>query len=321
MRKFPYSTSRILLGTLCFIMVVMIGAYPCSKIYYHAFYADAQRCITIPGLWSGFVPQGFEYDEKTQTFLISGYMKDGESASRIYVVPQEGDTYYVELKKENGNAYTGHCGGVAINGSFIYISGNKKISVFNKDDVLSGVEAKRIGSIDTGERMSFCTCANGYLLSGTFYRQGNFETPDYHHVMTPAGDENPALIWIYRLDETEEFGIGHVPIAALSVRGLVQGIEVMDDGKVILSTSYALSSSALCLYEMDDRKGSVTVDGNEIPLYYLDSENLVESVTAPPMTEEILWLDGSVYIMSESACTKYIIGKFMDGGYVFAYRF
>lgn len=321
MKKFRKIILRILLGLLCFIMVVTIGVYAWSKIHYHSFYTDAERSISIPGLWSGFIPQGFDYDEKTQTFLISGYMKDGESASRIYVVPQEGDAHFVELKKENGDAYTGHCGGVAINGSFIYISGSKSICVFDTEDVLSGAEAKQIGSIDTGERMSFCTYVNGYLLSGAFYRPGNYETPDYHHVTTPAGDENPALIWIYQADASAEFGIDNVPIAALSVRGLVQGIEVTDEGEVILSTSYGLASSALWLYEMDDRKGSVTVDGNEIPLYYLDSENLVETVTAPPMTEEILWLDGRVYIMTESACTKYIFGKFIDGGHVFAYQF
>lgn len=321
MKKAGKIASRVLLGLVCLILLVMIGAFAWSKIYYHTFYSDAERSFSIPGLWSGFIPQGFEYDEKSESFLISGYMKDGVSASRIYVVPKDGEAHYAELKTEDGEDYTGHCGGVAVNGSFVYISATKKICVFDIDDVLSDGEAKQIGSISNGERMSFCTYVNGYLLSGSFYRAGNYETPDYHHVTTPAGDENPALIWIYKADESAEFGIDSTPIAALSVRGLVQGVEVTDDGKVILSTSYGLSSSALWLYEMDDRKGSVTVDGKETPLYYLDRENLVESVTAPPMTEEILWLDGRVYIMTESACTKYIFGKLIDGSHVFGYRF
>ena len=38
--------------------------------------------FSIPGLKDGFVPQGFEYDENSNSYFISGYMSD-ESASRI----------------------------------------------------------------------------------------------------------------------------------------------------------------------------------------------------------------------------------------------
>lgn len=312
---------RVLVGIVCLVTIVWMGAFVWSKVYYHDFYQDARRSISIPGIHCGFVPQGFAYSPEKEAFLISGYMKDDSRPSRIYMIGRDGSEKYVELFQESGAPYTAHCGGVAINGEYIYISGSKKICVFSAAEVFSGKTARQIGSISTGERMSFCSFIDGYLLTGTYASDGSYKTPEYFHVKTPAGDENVTLIWAYKADDAAPFGLLPVPVAALSAGAKVQGIEVTDDGKVILSTSYGLESSALWLYQVDDRMGTVTKEDVAIPLYYLDSASLVKTVKTPPMAEELVWLDGRVYVLTESACAKYIYGNLIDGRHVFAYAF
>ncbi len=311
-----------LLTLASLLLVFLLVVYPASKIVYHEYFSDSERCFTIPGLSDGFVQQGFHYDEVHGVYLVSGYMKDKSKPSRIYVVHPDGTNTHVELTDESGAAYTGHCGGVCVNGDYVYLSSDADaIVVFSLTDVLAGGEVKKRGQIEIGEHTSYCTFVDGYLVTGVFYRAGSYETPDYHHVATPAGDENTALVWVYPADETAPFGIAAQPVAALSVQSQVQGLTVTDDGKIVLSTSWGLNSSGLWLYEIDDRAGSVTKDGVQIPLYYLDSANLVKSVKAPPMAEELVCRNGRVYVMTESACSKYFFGNLIDGRHVFAYKF
>ena len=58
-----------------------------------------------------------------------------------------------------------------------------------------------------------------------------------------------------------------------------------------------------------------------IKLLYLDSQNCEQVIKAPPMAEELVYLDGKIYIMNESASNKYIFGKITSGRYVFAYDY
>ena len=63
----------------------------------------------------------------------------------------------------------------------------------------------------------------------------------------------------------------------------------------------------------------LTLMEREVPLYHLDSANLTDWVEMPPMSEEVLCKDGKVYVLFESACTKYIYGNLIRGTYVYAY--
>ena len=65
--------------------------------------------------------------------------------------------------------------------------------------------------------------------------------------------------------------------------------------------------------------GSFDIDGNNIPMIFLDSASLISDVVAPPMAEEILVRDGRIYIMNESASNKYIFGKFTTGSHVYSF--
>ncbi len=314
-------TGKIILYVVAVLMVLLILVRLGVTIMYFDYFSNSESEFMVPGLTTGFVQQGFDYIPESETFLIAGYMKDGD-ASRIYFRTAEGDTGFAELKNEDGIDSASHAGGVCHNGEFVYVASLNMLDVFRLSDVLDGGDATRIGSVQTGYDMAYCTFHNGYLLAGDFYHPETYETPESHRITTPAGDNNTGLMTIFKGDETAEFGVDPTPVAAISTTGKVQGMCFTDDGDIVLSTSYSVASSYLYRYEVDTKRSStVEVLDTEVPLFYLDSANLTNTVTLPPMSEELVFLNGRVYVMCESACNKYIFGKFIRGYQVFAYEF
>lgn len=308
--------SRLLLVVLALLLVLHLGV----TVLYYPFFSHARSSFRIPGLDTGFVPQGFHFLGSRGYYLISGYMKD-HTAARIYIRDAGGKTRFVELKNGDGTAYDEHAGGVTVNGDFVYLPGKMGVDVFSLSEILENDTATVIGKIAGEYDTDCCTFYNGYLFVGDFYYPETYETPEAHRVTTPAGDENKAIIAVYKASNDAEFGIDPQPVAAISIREKVQGIAFTKDGQIVLSTSYGLSSSALWFYEPDDtRQGSVELMGNQVPLYYLDSANLKHSVQMPPMSEEVICQGEKVYVLFESASTKYKFGKLIRGNHVYAYK-
>ena len=83
-----------------------------------------------------------------------------------------------------------------------------------------------------------------------------------------------------------------------------------------------MSSSVLGFYRPENtRAGTVELQGRQVPLYYLDSANLVASVETLPMSEELVYKDGRVVVMNESGCEKYLTyGRYLGGYWVYSYR-
>ena len=290
-------------------------------VRYFDFFANAGSEFLIPGLSSNWVPQGFDYMEEQDIYLMCGYMSDG-TASRIYVRRGAGDESYVNLTYPDGTAYTKHAGGICHHGEFVYIAGDDGVDVFRLSDVLNRTEAKKIGKIPVGYELAYCSFYDGYLLAGNFYYEGDYETPLSHRLNTPAGDENKALITVFKADDQAQFGIDPVPVGAVSTPGKVQGICFTDRDEVVLSTSYSLGSSRLERHRIDTtRRANIQTAGAEVPLIYLDSSTLVDRVTAPPMAEELVYKDGRVMILFESACNAYMFGKLTRGYQVYSYLF
>lgn len=318
--KFGKIAGKVLCWLVAIVLILLLILYVGVTVMYRPFYSNSQNAFPVPGLWSGFVPQGFAYLEETDTYLASGYMKD-HSACRIYIREQNGAVRYATLQNTDGSAYTAHAGGLAINGDFAYLPGEEGIDVFRLSDILQKGQATMLGCIPMEYEGDCCTFYNGYLFVGDFYRPEVYESPESHHVTTPSGDTNPAMIAVYKADSSAEFGVESHPVAAISIREQVQGIGFTEGGEIVLSTSYGFATSYLWFYQWDDsQKGSLVMDGKEVPLYYLDSDNLTHTVEMPPMSEEVVCKDGKVYVLVESASTKYIFGKLIRGSYVFAYE-
>lgn len=311
-------TGKVLLGILVtVVLLLLVLRFGVTAVYFD-FFNQSQSEFLIPGLGDNWVPQGFDYIQEQDTYLMCGYMSDG-TASRVYVRNPDGQTHHVKLLYADGTAYLKHAGGICHNGEFVYIAGDDGVDVFSMDDVLAGRDAKKLGKIQLGHDMAYCSFYNGYLLAGNFYHEETYETPDHHRITTPAGDANTALITIFKADDAAQFGVDPVPVAAISTPGKVQGICFTSDEEIVLSTSYSIPSSHLYYHRIDTaRSGTVQACGTQVPLYYLDSATLRETVTLPPMAEELVCRDGRVYIMFESACNKYIFGKLIRGYQVYS---
>ncbi|MBE6975364.1 MAG: hypothetical protein E7436_07735 [Ruminococcaceae bacterium] len=309
---------NILLGVLIAILAVLLIVQVAVTVRYWDFYKNSKINFMVPGLFDDFVPQGFEYIENLDAYLVSGYMTDG-SASRVYVRDAKGDTIYGTLYNKDGTPYTGHAGGICTNGLYAYFPGDNGIDVFSLYDIVMG-SAKCMGTIEIGYRVDFCSYVNDYLLVGNFRYEGHYATPEYQHITTPAGDENTALITVYKVSDKAVFNIEPTPVASFSIREKVQGVCVTDDDKIILSTSWGTSDSVLYVYDLDTtRSGLIATVSGTTPLYYLDSANLVKTIVAPPMAEELVYRDGRVLIMNESSSNKYIFGRFIRGSWVYGY--
>ena len=287
-----------------FLMVWFFGAH------YPTFDKIATSTFTIQGLKDGISPQGLcnlpegsEYD-----FAMCGYMVKGEP-SRIYLINSEKDeTKYVTLTRD-GEAVTSHFGGMTATENYLLIADSSKVVRVPISEALAAKNGDAIeiyDELETDIDVAFCfyQAEENLLFVGEFYREKNYKTDESHH-LTKDGETNYAFVYVYEADESGKGGVvSDKPQSILSVRGLVQGIAVSED-KIYLSCSYALPDSKLYVYSNPLHGGEAYTDLHGVPVYRLDKDNLIFTLTMPCMSEEICFKDGKLYILFESLCNKY----------------
>lgn len=306
--------TKITLSILCSFFAILFVAV---MIYYFGdsyktFYSLSKQSFAIPGLETKFVPQGLDHDQENQKFLVSGYMSNGEP-SRIYVINQQsGKTEKFFTLTINEKAYTGHCGGIAVNGDYGFVVGDKEVIRFNYSSALALKNGESLEIIDKfipGNGADFVLINSGKLIVGEFYKQGKYDTPTNHHIKINNNETNFALAYAYSINQTKEFGIeSQTPEYCISLPNQVQGMNFTKDGNIILSTSYSIPKSKLLIYENvlnQSTEKTITLKEQEIPLYILSSNTHLQTIEAPAMSEELVLVDGKVYILFESACSKY----------------
>ena len=322
------------------ILLVFIGAQMYFMVPVIDYYKDSERAFTIPGLSNDMVPQGLDYIEEDGIFLIGGYQKDG-SPSRVYRAKKDNGKSdgYVVLGDEDGTPIAPHAGGLAAHGDYLFVAGDEDpfVYVFDLPEVLSSAEGtvvKSLGKFETtfrGDsiRADFMCFTEDRFIVGEFYRDPNYLTPDSHNVETPSGEVNRALALCYPFSDEKgaAFGISRRPAEAYSLPDLVQGIAV-HDGKVWISQSYGTAKSTISCYDVSDSEpaaifllhiySGVDLPDEYMPVYALDSSTRVASFEAPPMAEEIIFVDGRLLIMCESASNKYYFGKLTGGKWCYS---
>lgn len=264
---------------------------------------DPKSEFGIPGLDDAYVPQGVEYIEQADLFLMSGYMSDG-SASRLYVINHKtGESRYVTIK-HNGNDFLGHMGGVSSDGTFVWIAGDKSVITLRLEEVLnSNSVVEQIAESVTGNGCDWVSWVNGKLLVGEFYRKNKYETPGFHHI-----GETSAVGYIYSVDHSQVAGFDVSKVeCAVTLPDNAQGLVVVGD-KIVVSTSWAIPKSKLFVYDNVFNKSSIVtlnILGTRVPLYELNSSNLLNTIKAPAMSEEMVLVGDRIFICFESACKKY----------------
>ena len=323
--------SIVMLSIIGFFVVVIAGVNVWFRAPMGSYYSASEKAFTIPGLSDNFVPQGFCYDEVEKQYLMSGY-DSTHKASSIYVVHDEKDSEQVPAKqvlllKKNGEDFTGHAGGVTQAGDYVYVASGSRLYVYSYADVKNAQDGdsirylgyKSITSANDDVNASFVHSSNGKLYVGEFHDGKNYIVSPEHKITTQNGDVLNALMLEFDLDPTAEFGIAQNPTRAFAIPNKVQGVCIEGD-YIYCSTSYGLSFSQI--YKFDLTKSvyefNKTVLEKEIPLYSLDSVSLEKIYKTAPMSEELVYKDGKLYIMSEFACNKYIMGKFVEGQYCYA---
>jgi hypothetical protein len=149
-----------------------------------------------------------------------------------------------------------------------------------------------------------CSYANDRLWVSEHYEPKDYPLRGEHTVT--AGDGTVRHAWMvgYRVD-----GECVVPQCVFAVPDRVQGVAVLNDGRVVLSCSYGRTNPSEILICKDPTEQVplcwVTMDGQSIPLWCLDEKAVLQRVAAPPMSEGCCVVDDSVYILFESGAYYY----------------
>lgn len=314
MKRILRLTLRIAFYTLTAIIALVMlttSAFNIAKFsIYSEYYSMKENVALNPGLSDGFVCQGICAVDGTEQILVSGYMKD-KSPSRIYVTDTDDNAYFVTLAKD-GKSFTGHVGGISMRGDTVYLANGSRLYSFPLASVL---DAKEGDVVEIGEGVkvnssaSFCYADENYVYVGEFHDGGKYVTDHYYDTAEGA---HYAIISRYSHGDLE------CPDRIYSIRDRVQGVCFTPDGRVVLSTSYGLSSSHYYVYnEEDARDSGETLDG--APVYYL--ENCLRDVKGPAMAEGLDYLDGRIITLTESASDKYIFGKFFFANKIVSLEF
>ncbi len=312
---------------LCLIFACFIGYF---RLPVNAYYKASEKMFVIPETNSGYIAQGLCFDNSSNSFILSGYMKD-KSPSPLYAVSGEGKYLKkVTLLTDDGKDYKGHGGGVATYGNFIYVADGGEnclyvysLSEFNQANEGDKLKCKGTISLEINDQdylsPAFVTVYKSKLIVGEFYRDKKYPTPESHKITTKAGDYNQALALEFSLSSGYNLGVSSAPTKAYSLPDQVQGLALYDD-KIYLSTSWGLSFSHILEYDENKlvKQKDITLLGHNLSLYSLDSASLLNDYKLPPMSEEITFVNGKLFVNCESASDKYIFGKLTGGKYLYA---
>ena len=304
------------------------------RVYFRAsvskYYKNSDKGFVIPDLKSGFIPQGIDYAEDEGYFYITGYRSKGK-ASPIIIVDKETEKCVKILDTEtlDGEPYTGHAGGIAVHGDFVYVAGGEEkcVYAFSRTQIknsANGESVKASGAYmltrgDDYIEPAFLTVEGDNLIIGEFHREENYKTLDSHHIALNNGGENTALAVAVKFDETKELGLSSDVNKAYSLPSLVQGM-CFSGEKVYLSTSYGVKFSNIFSYNASkaEVRQNHSVMGVSVDLVVFDENSLIKQTKIAPMSEEIAIVGGKAYIMCEAASNKYKFGKFTSAKYCYA---
>lgn len=306
-----------LISIVSLFALVILSLSLAKQIVYKDYQANKEIEFKIPGLADGYVPQGLCHVDGKDVYILSGYNEDHLA---LYVVRDDG---YVEIISvdDEGNRTESHGGGVACSGNFVYVANDKTVLVYKISDFLNAKDKDEVKPQDELALpvRAACVFADDEHIYFAEFHDGNVYVSDPSHTYaTPAGDENHAFAVAFKLDDNGAFDINE-PVHMISVPDKVQGFMKHGDTYAI-STSWGLSSSHLTFYSgIKDSGKTVAVGEKNIPLYYLDSSNMKKDVLMPAFSEELDVVDGRVVVSFESACNKYIVGKFFFANKVISY--
>jgi len=298
----------ILMSSLLLLTLLWGGLWIARALVYQDYLAQKEPVAKIPALSDDFIPQGITYDETSGAYLFSGYR--GKDAL-IAVNHSDDDMRLLSLTAASSPLH-GHGGGIAQVGNLVYLACDDSVYVFSLTELLSAKDGDTVACttrIPVDTAASFCFAMDGCLFVGEFYRAVDYEIDLSHAYTTPEGEEHRALVSCYALNPDGSFASPH-PLYSIALPSQVQGFAI-HDSTIILSRSWGLSSSSLEFYDsMLYTDKTIDISGEEVPLFYVGEKNRYHTISMPAFSEDLCIVDDRVVISFESACSKYIVGKF-----------
>lgn len=295
------------------------------------FLAAASPAYLIPGLNEAMTPQGIGYDAAAGRVYVSFYAS-GETPSVLAALDAESGEFVAEyyLYNADGTPFLSHVGGVAVTEDTLYVSakldsdGSYSIAAIPLE-ALAETGSHDLTVSDTipmAVSPSFLSYSDGVLWVGNFYH------PDKDYGLPPAIDYATdtadgafgCYILGYDLAADPEAltvpdgGDYPTPDLILVAPDRIQGM-ISDGGTVLLSQSYGRKNNAALLRYALETDGTgdtqITLNGQAVPAYLLDSSRQTGSLTLMPMSEGLcLTPDGAVLILFESGSMTYSDGKY-----------
>lgn len=249
-----------------------------------------KSAIFLPGHESKeIVCQGIAYldvedsnSKNTRYTLLSYYPKTSKQPSQLLVMNGKKAIRRFALYKSEGKAYTGHAGGIAVAGKYVWVASGNKIFGFKTKDIIDFInddsaKAKAVkglpSSFDAVPGKDI-VCAKSYgvdskasyiSFDGTYIWVGDFVktsskgySPIKHHKafkrncwiagykVDSKGMPTSSVEYTYKAGDSS-YKV-HKPDAVIAMRESVQGMAVCDD-YVALTTSFGALNSKLSLYK------------------------------------------------------------------------
>lgn len=299
----------VLVGfVLALVLLVLLGLNLFKFGYYNEYFSLLSKEAKNPGLSENFVPQGITHCDNL--FVTVGYMAD-DTNSRIYTVDYiTGEVKHFPLISD-GRSFVGHTGGIQYSNGYFYLAneGNclykfTAASVYQKN----GTKIEIGLPIKLNSNTSFVYGKENFLYVGEFHK--NPEYPCTNEI-SYNGQTHYAIVEKYDISDLSK------PLAVYSIPELVQGFCVKSDGTIVLSTSWSVNSSKFYIYEPEKIVKTGT-SYNGADLYFLTEPS--KTVKAPAMSEDLdiitIQNHEKVITMFESACNKYVFGKFFFANYI-----
>ena len=289
------SKKIILIIIIILFLISIILKYKVLNNY--KLYKNNNSIYEIQGIKDKYVPQSIAYSDKYKVILQTSY-NNNHKASKIYITDfTTGELIKeLELLKDNNAINNTHVGGIATDDNKVWITSDYEINEYSLEEILNTTNnnIKAISTKKLKNRGDTCTYNNGILWIADFYLYPIYKVPN----------NKPLLLGYNVIDNIDYNNYNY----SIILPKMVQGITIKDNN-IIISQSYTyLVNSKIRIYKYDI---------NNTNEYKLDSNNLIKTITIPPMAEGIFYKDNKVYVLFESSAKKYTgayprIGKIME---------
>jgi hypothetical protein len=264
----------------------------------------------IAGLDQGAVPQGIAQLKAPGRVLTSHYADDGGPSRLVLTDWQTGATTGTfQLLEPEGQSHKGHVGGIAAGSASLWIASDAYLYRGELDQLIRNPAGGKFQLVEeftteATHSVAFCSVYSDRVWAGEFALDEKYPTDPSHHFR--ARDGSLRRGWISSYDPNK--GFDH-PEQVLSIPDRAQGMVATDD-YIFLSISYGRRNRSRIEIHRNPladppHRIAQTSKGVAVPLWFLDGNNLVRSIDLPPMSQNIVLVEGQLAVLFESGASRF----------------